>query len=299
MSARYIDYSTYLARFFGGTKIQKLSVNAGLSCPNRDGTIGYGGCSYCNNSSFSPAYTAPAVDITAQLQRGKEFFARKYPQMKYLAYFQSYTNTHGDAARLHELYRLALDVQDVEGLIIATRPDSIPDELVDLLSRIAQEHYVMVELGAESSHNKTLDLVNRCHHWEHTVDAVKRLNDAHIHVGLHLIMGLPGETVPMMLQTIDAVNKLPVDTIKIHQLQLIKDTPLAKAVQSGNQSVTIFDVESYVDLCCKIVARLRPDIAIERFVSQSPDNLLIAPRWGLKNYQFTELLKKALDKQHP
>lgn len=294
ITSPYLDYAAYLARIFPGVKMQKISVNAGLSCPNRDGTIGRGGCSYCNNRSFSPGYTISVDDIATQLEAGKEFFSRKYPTMKYLAYFQSYTGTHGDVESLVSLYRRAVDTPDVEGLIIATRPDCLPPVLVDRLADIARQNYVMIELGAESSHDVTLNRVNRCHKWADTVDAVNRLHQAGIAVGLHLIMGLPGETVPMMLETIDAVNKLPVSTVKIHQLQLIRDTPLARAVENGIEKVTVFDVDSYIELCCLIVERLRPDIAIERFVSQSPDDLLIAPRWGLKNYQFTDRLKQRL-----
>ncbi|MCH5345891.1 MAG: TIGR01212 family radical SAM protein [Muribaculaceae bacterium] len=274
--------------------MQKLSVNAGLSCPNRDGTTGRGGCSYCNNQSFSPGYTASVADVVDQLEAGKRFFARKYPEMKYLAYFQSYTGTHGEIDHLTDLYRRALAVDDVEGLIVATRPDCLPPALVDRLAEIARERYLMIELGAESSHDVTLTRVNRCHTWADTVDAVTRLHDAGIAVGLHLIMGLPGETTAMMLATIDAVNRLPVATVKLHQLQLIAGTPLARDVEAGREEVAIFEVDDYIDLCCNVIDRLRDDIAIERFVSQSPDNLLIAPRWGLKNYQFVDRLRAAL-----
>ena len=294
MKTTYLDYAAYLARVFPGVKMQKLSVNAGLSCPNRDGTTGRGGCSYCNNQSFSPGYTATAADVVDQLEAGKRFFARKYPEMKYLAYFQSYTGTHGEIDHLTDLYRRALAVDDVEGLIVATRPDCLPPALVDRLAEIARDRNLMIELGAESSHDATLARVNRCHTWADTVDAVTRLHDAGIAVGLHLIMGLPGETTAMMLATIDAVNRLPVATVKLHQLQLIAGTPLARDVEAGREEVAIFEVDDYIDLCCNVIDRLRDDIAIERFVSQSPDNLLIAPRWGLKNYQFVDRLRAAL-----
>ena len=294
MKTTYLDYAAYLSRVFPGVKMQKLSVNAGLSCPNRDGTTGRGGCSYCNNQSFSPGYTASVADVVDQLEAGKRFFARKYPEMKYLAYFQSYTGTHGEIDHLTDLYRRALAVDDVEGLIVATRPDCLPPALVDRLAEIARERYLMIELGAESSHDVTLTRVNRCHTWADTVDAVTRLHDAGIAVGLHLIMGLPGETTAMMLATIDAVNRLPVATVKLHQLQLIAGTPLARDVEAGREEVAIFEVDDYIDLCCNVIDRLRDDIAIERFVSQSPDNLLIAPRWGLKNYQFVDRLRAAL-----
>ena len=288
----YRNFSDFLAEQFPGVKMQKLAVNAGFTCPNRDGTRGRGGCTYCNNQSFNPGYCAPSLSVTEQVEEGKRFFARKYPSMRYLAYFQAYTNTHSnDIDRLMALYREALDVDGVEGVIIGTRPDCMPDEL---LRRLKKLPWVMVEYGAETSHNSTLDLINRCHTWEETVDAVTRTHRAGIPVGLHFIMGLPGETEDMMLATIDAINTLPVDTVKFHQLQLVKDTRMARDVEAGLYDIPRFTPESYISLCIKIIRRLRPDIAIERFVSQSPADLLLYPRWGLKNYQFTDLLHNRL-----
>lgn len=285
----YTDYATYLARHFSG-KVQKLTVNAGFTCPNRDGSKGRGGCSYCNNSSFSPNLDAASTSVSAQLEAGKRFFEHKYPHMKYLAYFQSYTNTYGDIDRLLALYNEALSVEGVVGLIIGTRPDMMPDRLLDRLSQIATRHYVMIEYGAESCHDTTLQRVNRCHTWADTVDAVERTKRARLHVGLHLIMGLPGETRQMMLQTIQQACRLPIDVLKLHQLQILRGTRLALEADQ----VPTFSVEEYLDLCCEIVGLVPPDIAIERFTSSAPANLLISPRWGLKNYQFVNLLHNRL-----
>jgi hypothetical protein len=293
MNPYYKDYSDYLAEIFDG-KVQKLSIDADFGCPNRDGTIGIGGCTYCNNRTFSPDFAKRKLDISGQLAAGKKFFARKYPNMRYLAYFQSYTNTYDSPERLMQLYREALAVDDVVGLIIGTRPDCMPDELLDGLSQLNKTQPVFIEYGAESSHNCTLQLINRCHTWEQTVDAVQRTAAAGLHVGLHLIMGLPGETTEMMLETIDRINALPVQTVKLHQLQIIRGTRLARDIAEGRYTVTDFTVDKYIDLCCKVIKRLRPDIAIERFVSQSPAEMLISPRWGLKNYQFTNLLHNRL-----
>lgn len=296
-SPHYRDFSDFLARHFN-CKIQKITVNAGFTCPNRDGTKGTGGCIYCNNQSFNPGYCAPALSVSQQLNEGKKFFARKYPDMKYLAYFQAYTNTHGEIPRLLSLYREALAVDGVVGLIIGTRPDCMPQELLDELKLLRYEgNFIMIEYGAESSHDQTLRLVNRCHTWSDTVDAVSRTYNAGLPVGLHIIMGLPGESEEMMLTTIDRINTLPIDTLKIHQLQVIKGTRLALAVSSGEIQLNKFTVDEYITLCVKIIHRIRPDIAIERFVSQSPDELLISPRWGLKNYQFTDRLRNALKSQ--
>ncbi|MCM1077835.1 MAG: TIGR01212 family radical SAM protein [Bacteroides sp.] len=288
----YRDFSDFLSGYFD-CKVQKLTVNAGFTCPNRDGTKGTGGCTYCNNQSFNPSYCLPSLSVRQQLEDGKLFFSRKYPQMKYLAYFQAYTNTHSsDIGRLMRLYEEALDVEDVTGLIIGTRPDCMPDGLLARLASLPA--WVMIEYGAESAHDSTLSLVNRCHSWADTADAVRRTHAAGIPCGLHLIMGLPGEDEKMMLETIDRVNELPVDTVKIHQLQLIRGTRMARDVEAGLYDIPRFTAGQYIELCVKILHRLCPDISVERFVSQSPPELLIYPRWNLKNYQFTNLLHKRL-----
>lgn len=292
MKKLYRDFADFLSEHFGG-KVQKIAVNAGFTCPNRDGTKGTGGCTYCNNQSFNPGYCAPSLSVSEQLEQGKAFFGRKYPEMKYLAYFQAYTNTHSDDIdRLVGLYREALEVTDVVGLIIGTRPDCMPQPLLDRLTQLPG--WVMVEYGAESASDETLVRVNRCHTWADTADAVRRTHEAGLPCGLHLIMGLPREDEATMLATIDRVNELPVDTVKIHQLQLIRGTRMARDVEAGLYDIPRFTAEEYIELCVKLLRRLRPDIAVERFVSQSPPELLIYPRWKLKNYQFTNLLHKRL-----
>lgn len=287
----YRDYADYLAERFP-CKMQKLTVNAHFSCPNRDGSIGYGGCSYCNNNSFSPAIEGNS--ITQQLINSRQFFAHKYPNMRYIAYFQSYTNTHAPIDRLLDLYNEALSVDGVDAIIIGTRPDCISAHLLDALSEINRHHRVIIEYGAESSHDSTLQLVNRCHSWQCVVDAVEMTKQRGIDVGLHFIIGLPGENTEMIMQTVDAINHVKPDTVKFHQLQLIRNTRLAQQVENGEIEIPRFSVEQYINLCCDIIHRIDPSIAIERFVSQAPDNLLIYPRWGLKNYQFTNLLNNAL-----
>lgn len=314
MARFYKDYSDFLAEHFSG-KMQKLTVSAALSCPNRDGTIGRGGCVYCNNETFSPNFQMLSRGITDQLQAGKNFFARKYPEMRYLAYFQSYTNTHGSIGELIQLYKDALLVDGVEGLIIGTRPDCVSDMLLDALVGLGKP--IFMEYGAETSHDTTLELINRCHTWSQTVDAVVRTASRGLPVGVHFIMGLPGESEQMMLRTIERAAQLPISTIKFHQLQIVRGTAmasemadqLAKYCDKQNdpkrsneltfrgKSVTVFSIEEYINLCVKMVEILRehnPAIAIERFTSQSPDNMLLAPRWGLKNYQFVNLLERIL-----
>ncbi len=293
MAKPYRDFSDFLAEHFSG-KMQKISINAGFSCPNRDGTVGTGGCTYCNNRTFNPDYCSPRLSVSEQLEEGKRFFARKYPEMRYLAYFQAYTNTHGDIEHLRSLYEEALGVSGVEGIIIGTRPDCMPDALLDYLEKLAKRTFVLVEYGAESSHDVTLQCINRCHTWAQTVDAVTRTAPRGIHVGLHMILGLPGESVEMMLDSVDALSALPIATVKFHQLQLIRDTRLARDVESGLYDIPRMTVVEYIDLCARIVRRINPAIAIERFTSQSPEELLIYPKWGLKNYQFVNLLNARL-----
>lgn len=290
------DFASFIARHLPG-KLQKLTVNAGLSCPNRDGKKGRGGCTYCNNQSFSPAFATVPAPVNEQLENGKQFFAHKYPNMRYLAYFQSYTATNNTTPALMEMFSQALDVDGIDGLIIGTRPDCMPDDLLEELRLLRKKKFVMIEYGAETAHDTTLEKVNRCHTWADTCDAVIRTSKADIPVGLHLIMGLPGESREDILATIDAVNELPVDIVKCHQLQLIRGTRMAQQAEQGEIALHFPSVEEYIELCCDIVERLRDDIAIERFVSQSPAELLIEPHWGLKNYQFAALLQKALKRR--
>lgn len=291
----YKTYAEYLAeRFPGEGKVQKIGVSIGRSCPNRDGTIGRGGCTYCNNASFSPDYIAGAADIADTLRRGKEFFARKYPSMRYLAYFQSYTNTHGASFdELVDMYRTAAGVDGVIGIVIGTRPDCVPDTLLDRLSGMNRTVCpVGLEFGAETTHDETLRRVNRGHTWADTVDVVRRAANRGIAVGLHFIMGLPGETRSMMLESVHRAVTLPIDTLKFHQLQIIRHTAMADEYTLHPEHFDLFTPERYAELCRDIIDIVGRRIAIERFVSQAPDNLLVAPRWGLKNYQFTSLLRK-------
>lgn len=303
MGRFYKEYADFLAEHFPGRKMQKLTVDAGFSCPNRDGTISRGGCAYCNNASFSPtmekAADAQGGGVSAQLEATKEFFSRKYPSMRYLAYFQSYTNTHGSTDRLLGLYDEALATDGVDGLIIGTRPDCLAPELLEALAdRKRAGKWIMLELGAESSHNLTLERVNRCHTWEQTAEAVERVKRAGIPVGLHFIMGLPGESREMMLETVRSACALDLDTIKFHQLQIIRGSAFAALYDKGeNPGWTLFTPEQYLSLCIEIIREmnsLSPATAIDRFTASAPPGLLLAPRWGLKNYQFVNLLNRQL-----
>ena len=275
-------------------KVQKISINAGFTCPNRDGTKGWGGCTYCNNQTFSPQYAANEKSVTQQLEEGIRFFSHKYPQMKYIAYFQAYTNTYDDTEKLLKKYNEALDYPDVVGLIIGTRPDCMPDELLDELEKISRRSFLLIEYGVESTCNQTLEFINRGHTYEEAIDAIQRTAQRSIYTGVHLILGLPGESREMVLSHADKISLLPLTTVKLHQLQLIRNTKMARQWEENPENFHFYTADEYIDLCVDFVKRLNPDFILERFVSQSPKELLIAPDWGLKNYEFTAKINKRL-----
>lgn len=304
------SYSEYLAQFYGAVKVQKISINAGFSCPNRDGRKGSGGCTYCRIDSFTPAYCTVSRDqarpvshfsdaglsrgVSHQIKTGQQFFGRKYKDMKYLAYFQSYTNTYDNPERLGELYREALDCPGVVGLVVGTRPDTLPDPVLDLLARLNAEKPVFLEIGAESSHDGTLESINRHHTWHDVVDAVTRATQRGLHCGLHLIAGLPGEDDAMVLETVRRACGLPIETLKLHQLQILKDTTLYRQWIENPDWVKPYELEDYLYLCRQIIEIVPEHIVIERYLSQSPPELVAAPKWGLKNYQFMNLINNKI-----
>lgn len=297
MNPYYKDYAEYLSEKFPGEKVQKISLNAGFSCPNRDGTIGRGGCIYCDNSSFTPSYCFERGSVKEQLEAGKNFFSRKYPKMKYLAYFQSFTNTFGgDVSQLEAIYREALSVEGIVGLIIGSRPDCFSEEVVNIIDKMNREVPVFVELGAESTHDDTLRLINRGHLWRQTKETIEKLSSRGIEVGLHLICGLPGENEEMILESVRRVCELPVNSLKFHHLQVIKDTILHKRYIENGISLKPFTKEEYLELCVKIINIVPRRIAIERFLASSPSEKVVAPKWGIKNYEFTHQLLNRLAK---
>lgn len=293
----YNDFPTFLKRYFD-CKVQKISLNAGFTCPNRDGTVGYGGCTYCNNQTFNPEYCRTEKSVTEQLEEGKRFFAHKYPDMKYLAYFQAYTNTYGGLEELKRKYEEALAVDGVVGLVIGTRPDCMPDSLLDYLDGLNRRTFLLVEYGIESTLDRTLRRINRGHTWQTTVDAVNRTAARGILTGGHVILGLPGETEEDMLRQAADISSLPLSTLKLHQLQLIRGTRMAHEYEEAPADFHLYeDVDSYIGLVIGYIQRLRPDLVLERFVSQSPKSLLIAPDWGLKNYEFNHRLQKRMKEE--
>ena len=283
----YNDYGHWIRQQFP-FRVQKISIDAGFSCPNRDGTISHGGCIFCDNRTFNPSYCQPSKSITQQIEEGKEFFRRKYPDMKYLAYFQAYSNTYAPLAVLKQRYEEALAVNDVVGLVIGTRPDCIDAPLLDYLEELNRRTFLIVEYGIESVNDNTLRHINRGHNFECSQRAIELTHERGILTGGHIILGLPGENREENIHQASIVSSLKLDILKIHQLQIIRGTQLAE--DYCKKPFRLYSADEYIDTCIAYLERLRQDIIVERFVSQSPSDLLIAPKWGIKNYEFTNRL---------
>ena len=294
---RYNEYGLWLKEQLG-MKSQKISLNAGFTCPNRDGRVGTGGCTYCNNQTFNPDYCVTDKSITQQLEEGKSFFSRKYPEMKYLAYFQAYTNTYDSIKNLRLKYEEALRVPGVVGIVIGTRPDCVSDALLDYLSELNRRTFLLVEYGVESIYDTTLQRINRGHTHAQTVDAITRTAERGIKVGAHIILGLPGESVDAMLREASVLSSLPLTTLKLHQLQLIKGTRMAEEYFSNPSDFHLFSADEYIDLVIDFVEHLRSDIILERFVSQSPSSLLAVQGWGLKNHEFVDKVRRRMNERN-
>jgi len=293
MEEVYNSYSQWIRKQFP-YRVQKISIDAGFTCPNRDGRVGRNGCIFCDNHTFNPAYCDRKKTITQQLKEGKQFFGRKYPDMKYLAYFQAYSNTYDTLDVLKRKYEEALAVEDVVGLVIGTRPDCMPDDVLDYLETLNQQTFLIVEYGIESANNETLRRINRGHTFEEAREAIERTNERGILTGGHIILGLPGEDTTESIRQADLISSLKLDLLKIHQLQIIKGTRLAEIYEK--EPFHLYSVDEYIELIANYLQHLRKEIIVERFVSQSPPDMVVAPHWGLKNYEFTNLLVNYMKK---
>ena len=282
---RYLNYNQVLKSEFS-ERVQKISINAGFTCPNRDGTRGIGGCTYCNNQTFSPEYCKPTKSITQQIDEGIDFFNHKYQGQVYLAYFQSYTNTYDTIDKLKRIYEEALRHPKVTGLVIGTRPDCVNDELLDYFAYLSKKCYLMIEYGIESTNDKTLEFINRGHDYNCAVEAIKATAARGIKTGAHLILGLPRESRKVILGHAAKISELPLTAIKLHQLQLVKNTQMARQYTEHPEWFKLYTAEDYIELVIDFIELLNPRIAIERMISQSPPGFIIAPDWGVKNFEF-------------
>lgn len=294
---RYLNYNTVLKTEFS-ERIQKISINAGFTCPNRDGSKGTGGCTYCNNQTFSPEYCKPTKSVSRQIEEGIAFFHHKYQSQLYFAYFQSYTNTYEKLEKLKALYEEALANPKVIGLVVGTRPDCVNDEILDYFAELSKTNYVMIEYGIESTDDETLEFINRGHNYASAVEAIKKTAEKGLNVGAHLILGLPFEDKGKVIQHAKKISELPLNAIKLHQLQLVKGTKMARQFEEHPEWFHLYTADEYIDLTIDFLEYLNPEIAIERFVSQSPKDLLIAPEWGLKNFEFVHKLEKRLEERN-
>lgn len=290
---RYNDFSSHIKELHS-ERIQKVSIDAGFTCPNRDGSKGNGGCTFCNNNTFNPAYCMPTKSISAQIDQGVAFFSPKYKTQKYLAYFQAYSNTYGEIEELKRKYEEALANPNVVGLVIGTRPDCVSDELLDYFTDLNSKTDLTIEYGIESTIDRTLELINRGHSYEDSVVAINKTANRGISVGGHLILGLPGESYDDILSHAHEVSKLPLSYLKLHQLQIVRGSQLGRDYLAGRYNDKLFTLEEYIDLVIDFIERLTPNIILERFISQSPGDLLIAPKWGVKNFEFVAKVDKRL-----
>ncbi|QZT37417.1 TIGR01212 family radical SAM protein [Halosquirtibacter xylanolyticus] len=291
---RYNDFSTHFKRMFE-RRVQKVSIDAGFTCPNRDGTKARGGCTYCNNDTFTPSYTNLKVPITTQIDQGVEFFKKKYNAISFLAYFQAFSNTYAPFDVLKRFYEEALSHPDVIGLVIATRPDCLSAEILDYLAELSKKCYIMVELGVESTNNSTLEFINRGHTHEETLEAIQALHERGIHNCIHTILGLPGEDKEMLLEQARVISELPIENLKLHQLQIHKGTKMFRQYRENPELFSLYSAEEYMDLVIAYLEILNPNIIVERFISTAPPELLVAPKWGLKNFEFVAKLEKKLE----
>ena len=287
----YNDFGNWARNRFP-YKIQKISIDAGFTCPNRDGRISHGGCIYCNNRSFNPSYLHSNHSISEQIEKGKAFFAHKYPDMKYLAYFQAYTNTYAPLDSLKSIYEEALECEDVVGIVIGTRPDCVNTPLLDYLEQLNRTTTVIVEYGVESVNDKTLLRINRGHDFACSKTAIESTSARGIITGAHIILGLPGENQCESIRQASIISSLPINILKIHQLQIIRNTPLADVYLKN--PFHLYSMDEYIELVATYIQYLRKDIVLDRFISQSPPELLVAPNWGIKNHEFTDKLNQYL-----
>lgn len=296
-SRRFNSYSGYFKKTFGG-RIQKVTINAGFSCPNRDGVLSSGGCTFCNNKAFNPSYCEPSKSVKQQIDEGIAFHAHRYGRAtQFLAYFQAFSNTYKPLTELKEIYDQALSHPDIVGIVVGTRPDCVDEEKLDYFAELSRSHYVILEYGVESCYDETLCRVNRGHDFAKAVWAIEETAKRGINVGAHFILGLPGETREMMIAQTEMINQLPLNTIKFHQLQIFKETLMEEEYRQTPENFKFFGRDEYIEFFIEILTRLNPSIVVERFAGEAPPRFHGGPAWGLtRNDELLVMLEKRLEK---
>ncbi len=286
---RFNSYTEYFKKTFGG-RVQKLAIDAGFTCPNRDGRAGFGGCSYCNNDAFNPSYCNPRKSIATQIAEGIEFHKFRYRRAnRYLAYFQAYSNTYSAVGKLRDLYEEALAQPGVIGLVLGTRPDCIDDEILDYLEELSKRVYLVVEYGIESCYDKTLERINRGHSFETTVNAIRKTSARGILCGGHMIIGLPGESEDEILAEARILSELPLHSVKFHQLQIIRGTAMEREYREKPADFRIFEMDEYLELMVKMTEVLNPAFVIERIAGEVPPAFHSGATWTLR---YDEVLRR-------
>jgi radical SAM protein (TIGR01212 family) len=288
---RYNSFGPYMRQILG-TTVYKVNVDAGFTCPNRDGTVGVSGCIYCNNDSFRPSSCKSSLSVSEQVRNGISHTKRRFKAVKFLAYFQPYTNTYAPVEVLEGLYKEALSVPDVIGLAIGTRPDTVDKTKIEMLQALASKYFILVEYGLQSIYDKTLEFINRGHDYGTFLRALEMTRNRGIHIGAHLIAGFPTETREATMAMAEAVSHLPIEFLKVHQLQVVRDTPLATLYREN--PFHVFGYQEYLDFIAEFIARTSPHIVFQRLFATAPDNILIAPEWGRSRHQILADIEKKL-----
>jgi uncharacterized protein len=296
-SRRFNAYPNYMRRKLGG-RVQKLTLDAGFSCPNRDGTKGTDGCTFCLNDAFNPSYCIPGKSIPQQISEGIAFHAKRYRKAeKYLAYFQAFSNTHAPIQVLKDKYQEALHCEGIIGIVIGTRPDCIDEEKLAMLQSLAEKFHVVVEYGVESVYNRTLERIQRGHTFEDTWHALRMTTGKGIHIGAHMIFGLPGESRTDMLLSASQVSQMPVDSIKFHQLQIFKGTAMEQEYERYPCDFVTFNEADYLDFMVDYIELLNPSIVVERIAGETPPRFAVLEPWGPRYDQILVKFEKLLEKR--
>lgn len=295
---RFNSYPEYMRRVFGG-RVQKLTIDAGFSCPNRDGTKGTGGCTFCLNDAFNPSYCIPQKSVTQQITEGIAFHEKRYRRAsQFLAYFQAFSNSHAPLEKIAALYEEALSIDGIIGIVIGTRPDCMDDQKLAYLSELAEKCHVVVEYGIESVYNKTLERVNRCHTFEDTVSAIYNTAGKGIHIGGHMIFGLPGESREEMLKSAEILSALPLNSLKLHQLQLFKGTPMEKEYIENPADFMLFGEDEYLNFIVEYIEQVNPQFVIERIAGETPPRFAVVRPWGPRYDQILVKFEKLLEERN-